>query len=336
MKTDSAIWARGITKVFRQGADQVPAVTSLDLDVAEGEIVGVLGPNGAGKTTTMRMLTTLLHPTSGEATVAGCDLLADPTGVRARIGYVAQSSGVAPDNRALEELVLQGRLYGLTKAVARGRAISLLDEFDLAGMEQRPIKSLSGGQCRRLDLALGLIHAPRMMFLDEPTVGLDPQSRANLWKHVLRLKEENGASIVLSTHYLDEADFLADRIFVLDRGTVVAVGTPDELKSAVSFDRITLTVAEEDLLEAGHACERLGGVREPSAKREQITFRVPGAASMLPHLIRALDSCQVEASAIEITRPSLDDVFFSLTGRTLRDSSEHELELLTGGVSNVA
>ncbi|HEX3779218.1 MAG TPA: ATP-binding cassette domain-containing protein [Pseudonocardiaceae bacterium] len=321
------ITTRGLGRTFRQrgSGSAVQAVTSVDLDVAQGEIVGFLGPNGAGKTTTMRMLTTLLRPTSGEATVAGHDLRTDPVGVRARIGYVAQNSGVAPESRVVEELELQGRLYDMSKKQARHRAAELTEELDLSGFDNRPVRTLSGGQRRRLDIGLGLIHTPSLVFLDEPTTGLDPLSRANLWRHISRLRDGHGMTVFLTTHYLDEADTLADRIFVLDHGTIVASGTPDELKSLVYGDGVTMTLTPASLHTAANLATRLAGARDVTTSSTHVEFRVPNGGAALPELVRALDRHQIEPLSIQVTRPSLDDVFFSLTGRSLRDSVVEEL-----------
>ncbi|WP_327708799.1 ATP-binding cassette domain-containing protein [Streptomyces sp. NBC_00464] len=221
----------GLARTFASKTGPVEAVRSIDMTVATGEIVGLLGPNGAGKTTTLRMLTTLLAPTGGAATVAGCDLLADPAGVRRKCGYVAQSGGVDPHISVREELVTQGRLYRLGKAEAVTRAAELAAELGLTELLDRKTLTLSGGQRRRLDIAMGLTHRPAVLFLDEPTTGLDPGSRTDLWDLVRRLRDTYGTTVVLTTHYLDEADALADRLVVVDGGLVVAEGTPAALKS---------------------------------------------------------------------------------------------------------
>lgn len=224
------ITTTGLARSFRTKRGPVQAVRGIDLTVREGEILGFLGPNGAGKTTTLRMLTTLLAPTGGTATVAGHDLATDPAGVRRACGYVAQSGGVDPQLTVREELVTQGRLYRLPRARAAERAEELARELDLSGMLDRPCGALSGGQRRRLDIAMALTHRPRVLFLDEPTTGLDPGSRADLWELVRRLRDEHGTTVFLTTHYLDEADALSDRLVVVDGGVVVAEGTPSALK----------------------------------------------------------------------------------------------------------
>ncbi|GLX06264.1 hypothetical protein Misp03_31910 [Microbispora sp. NBRC 16548] len=246
------IHARGLTKTY----GPVEAVRGVDLDVSAGEIVGFLGPNGAGKTTTLRMLTTLLTPTAGTATVAGSDLFADPVGVRRRIGYVPQGGTVGPISPIGEELLLQARLYGLGKAEARERVTALLRRLELDGAENRTAITLSGGQKRRVDIAMGLLHRPVLLFLDEPTTGLDPQSRANLWDHVRRLREEEGMTVFLTTHYLEEADALCDRVLIIDHGRIVAEGAPGELKTAHgagSLDEVFLAVTGRELREGAAA-----------------------------------------------------------------------------------
>ncbi|MBG0829997.1 ATP-binding cassette domain-containing protein [Planomonospora sp. ID67723] len=246
----------GLSKTFRGG---VRAVRGVDLSVDSGEIVGFLGPNGAGKTTTMRMLTTLLRPTAGTATVAGRDLLTDPQGVRRHIGYVSQDGGIGPLNPVGEELELHAMLYGMRPAQARERVAQTLERLELAGLADRAGGALSGGQRRRFDLAFGLVHRPALLFLDEPTTGLDPQSRANLWDHIRRLRDEDGLTVLLSTHYLDEADALADRLVIIDHGAVVAEGTPAEIKGGAG------TLDDAFLAITGRSLREDGGTGEPGA-----------------------------------------------------------------------
>jgi ABC-2 type transport system ATP-binding protein len=221
----------GLARTFRTTSGTVEAVRGIDLTVRPGEILGFLGPNGAGKTTTLRMLTTLLPPTAGAATVAGFDLVGDPGAVRARIGYVAQSGGVDPQVSVREELLTQGRLYRLSRTVAAERAAELAADLGLTESLDRTCGTLSGGRRRRLDIALGLVHRPALLFLDEPTTGLDPGSRAGLWDLIRRIRADHGTTVFLTTHYLDEADELADRLVVVDRGVVAAEGTPGDLKT---------------------------------------------------------------------------------------------------------
>jgi ABC-2 type transport system ATP-binding protein len=315
------IHARGLARTFRKRKQEVHAVVGVDLDVAAGEIVGFLGPNGAGKTTTLRMLTTLLEPTAGTATVAGCDLMADPVGVRRRIGYVSQSGSTAPEARAGEEVVDHARLYGMSTADATARGKQLFRELDLDGLWERQPKTLSGGQRRRLDIAVGLIHIPELVFLDEPTTGLDPQARANLWTHIRALREERGTTVFLTTHYLDEADALCDRILVIDHGAIVASGTPDELKSQVGGDVLTVTVERSaQATEVARVVGALAGAEQPQVLEHRVIGRVPHGGAALMELVRGLDRAGIVVSGIESRRPSLDDVFLGLTGRSLRDA----------------
>jgi ABC-2 type transport system ATP-binding protein len=307
------IEARGLTKTFKTRAGRVEAVRSVDLDVAAGELVGFLGPNGAGKTTTQKMLCTLLVPTAGTATVAGQDLLRAPREVRRRIGYVGQGGSTEPEARVGEELVDQARLYGLTVADARSRGERLLDQLDLAGVWDRQTKTLSGGQRRRLDICMGLIHQPGLLFLDEPTSGLDPQARANLWQHIRGLRDELGTTVFMTTHYLEEADALCDRVLVIDHGEIVAEGSPEELKRRVSGDSVDLLLADDAAAAAAAAV--VGGTVDGA----HVRLSVPSAVEALPRMFRALDDAGVELAGVQVQRPTLDDVFLNLTGRALRD-----------------
>jgi ABC-2 type transport system ATP-binding protein len=307
------IEARGLARTFKTRVGDVEAVRGIDIEVAAGEIVGFLGPNGAGKTTTLRMLTTLIAPTAGSATVAGHDLLAEPVEVRRRIGYVAQGGCTEPAATVGEELVDHGRLYGMTACEARARGEELLAGLDLEGVWERQTGTLSGGQRRRLDIAMGLIHAPGLVFLDEPTSGLDPQARANLWQHVRGLRDERGATVFLTTHYLEEADALCDRILVIDHGLIVASGAPEELKRRISGDTVELTFGDAD--DAVAAAFALDGQLDGALVRLQL----PSAVDGLPRVFRVLDDAALEPIGVEVHRPTLDDVFLSLTGRALRD-----------------
>jgi ABC-2 type transport system ATP-binding protein len=262
------IHARGLVRTFRgrgRNAPEVHAVRGVDIDVEAGEVVGFLGPNGAGKTTTLRMLTTLLEPTAGEATVAGRDLRADPVGVRRNIGYVPQGGSSLPIARVGEELTDHAALYGIPAATARARGEELFARLDLDNVWTRKVESLSGGQRRRLDIAKGLVHRPPLVFLDEPTTGLDPQSRANLWTHVADLRDTGGTTVFLTTHYLEEADVLCDRILVIDHGEIVAVGTPEELKQRVSGDAVLLRLA--DVAQVAEASRLAGALPDARSSR---------------------------------------------------------------------
>jgi ABC-2 type transport system ATP-binding protein len=314
------IEARGLARTFKSRGRSVEAVRGVDIDVAAGELVGFLGPNGAGKTTTLRMLTTLLRPTAGRATVAGCDLSEDPVGVRRRIGYVAQGGGTTPELKVIEEMVLQGRFYGLSKPDATRRARHLMGRMDIADLDDRVIKTLSGGQRRRLDVALGLLHDPRLVFLDEPSTGLDPQSRANLWGHIRALRDDHEATVFLTTHYLDEADALCDRILVIDHGTIVAEGSPSELKAQVSGDRVEVGVPNEHVATTAEIAGKLPDAHEITTVDAMVRFRVPRGDTAIPELLRALDAAGIPMTSVQVHRPTLDDVFLTLTGRSLRDA----------------
>ncbi len=314
------IEARGLARTFRSRGRSVEAVRGIDLDVKAGELVGFLGPNGAGKTTTLRMLTTLLRPTAGRATVAGCDLGDDPVGVRRRIGYVAQGGGTTPELKVIEEMVLQGRFYGLSKPDATRRAGELMKRMDIADLDDRVIKTLSGGQRRRLDVALGLLHDPRLVFLDEPSTGLDPQSRANLWGHIRSLRDDHDTTVFLTTHYLDEADALCDRILVIDHGDIVAEGSPSELKAQVSGDRVEVGVPDQHVAATAEIAAKVPDAHEISTVDGMVRFRVPRGDTALPELLRALDAAGIPMTSVQVHRPTLDDVFLTLTGRSLRDA----------------
>jgi ABC-2 type transport system ATP-binding protein len=323
LNLDYMVRARGLAKRFPSRQGPVDAVRSVDIDVAPGEIVGFLGPNGAGKTTTLRMLTTLLSPSAGTATVAGHDLRSQPVRVRSRIGYVPQRGSTSPQAQVGEELTDHGRLHGLPREESGRRGRTLIEQLDLPGTWKRPTGTLSGGQRRRLDVALGLINEPPLLFMDEPTTGLDPQSRANLWEHIRGLRDDRGVTVFLTTHYLDEADSLCDRILVIDHGEIVARGTPAELKRAVSGDRVSLQLSHPDRLAAAReVLERVGGrgqIQVLRAEGDLLDFGVPDAGAALPGLLAGLAAADAGLAGIEVRRPTLDDVFLSLTGRELRD-----------------
>jgi ABC-2 type transport system ATP-binding protein len=317
---DYMIQAEGLAKRFRARGRTVEAVRRVDIEVRSGEIVGFLGPNGAGKTTTLRMLTTLLAPDAGAATVAGHDLRREPVAVRRRIGHVAQRGSTTPQALVGEELVDHGRLHGLSRAEAEQRGRSQLRRLDLDDTWERPTGSLSGGQRRRLDIALGLINQPPLLFMDEPTTGLDPQSRANLWEHIRGLRDSHGVTVFITTHYLEEADALCDRILVIDHGEIVAQGTPAELKASLSGDRVSLRLDNPACLNhAVSLAERIDGATLLRAQGDLVDVSLPDAAGALPALLAALTGAGVSLAGIEVHPPTLDDVFLSLTGRELRD-----------------
>ncbi|GLW09083.1 daunorubicin resistance protein DrrA family ABC transporter ATP-binding protein [Microtetraspora sp. NBRC 13810] len=313
------IEAHGLRKTFtaRRGGEPIEAVKGVDLRVAAGQIFAVLGPNGAGKTTTIRMLATLVPPTEGVAKVAGHDVARDPARVRENIGYVGQGGGVDENAPARAGLVLAARLGGMSRRHARIRAEELIAAFDLADFADRPVRTLSGGQKRRVALAVGLVNRPPLFFLDEPTTGLDPQNRAHLWDEVRSLRAR-GTTILLTTHYLEEADALCDRLVIIDHGRVVAEGSPAELKKEVAGDVVTLRLAGA----AEPARALLSGlpyVREVRTEGETLRAYLGGERD-LPHLLRALEAGGLAIDAISLDRATLDDVFLRHTGRSLRDA----------------
>ena len=315
------IKTRGLTKTFTKGKSTVEAVRGVDIAVHEGELVALLGPNGAGKSTTLRMLTTLLAPTSGSAHVAGYSVTDDRDAVRRRIGYVGQGSGAGNNQRVRDELVTQGLCYGLTKAASRDRAEELVDALDLGEFAGRSVSTLSGGQRRRLDIALGLVHRPPLLFLDEPTTGMDPQSRANLWEHILRMRRETGTTIVLTTHYLEEADSMAERVVVIDRGTVIADDTAAALKNELASDLVVLTVADAPAAaRTAEVAQRIASVRDVTVAGSSVRVRSHRGDTTIPELLRETESAGVRVGAVELSRPTLDDVFLGLTGRSLRET----------------
>jgi len=315
--TEYMIETGDLRRTFKSRAGNVEAVAGVDLRVRTGETFGFLGPNGAGKTTTLRMLATLLPPTSGNATVAGCNLLAQPQKVRERIGYVSQRGSTDPAITGRTELIFQGRIYGMDLRTAKERAAELLATLELEACADRPTGTYSGGQRRRLDIGLGLIHRPKLVFLDEPTTGLDPQSRARLWSEVRRLRGE-GMTIFMTTHYLEEADALCDRLAIIDHGRIVAEGTPDELKREIAGDVVTLSMLDNQQA----ASELLGSqpfVRELGREDEAIRLYVDRGETAMPLILRLLDGAGLELQSLTLTRPSLDDVFLRKTGHSLRD-----------------
>jgi ABC-2 type transport system ATP-binding protein len=319
----SMIEARGLVHEFhtKQGRTKsvVRAVDGVDLDVAEGEVVGFLGPNGAGKTTTLRMLTTLLRPHEGRAVVAGYDVVTQSEEVRRNIGYVSQIGGTFSGARAGDEVMDHGMLYGRTRAQVEARGRELFEQLQLDGLWTRMPRNMSGGQKRRLDIVMGLIHEPRLVFLDEPTTGLDPQARVNLWQHIADLRDKRGATVLLTTHYLDEADALSDRIVIIDQGRIVASDTAENLKAQVKGDLVALELT--DAAQVSGAAERLRSIAaEVEVEGRHVRGRVARAGREVPGLLRELDRDGVELEAIEVVRPSLDDVFLTLTGRSLRDA----------------
>ena len=316
------IHVRGLRRTFATRHGVLEAVAGIDLDVEEGTIFGFLGPNGAGKTTTLRMLTTLLPPTGGQADVAGFDLRRQQQRVRERIGYVSQSGGTDHAVTGRSELIFQARLYRMSAREARQRASELLAAFELGSFADRKTETYSGGQRRRLDVALGLVHRPWLLFLDEPTTGLDPQSRARMWDEVKRLRD-GGTTVFLTTHYLEEADALCDRIAIIDRGRIVAQGTPEELKREVAGDVVTLGI-KGDRQAALNLLSSRPFVRDhdaPAPDSSVLRVYVEDGDTAMPAIFQILYQGGVTLETISVSRPTLDDVFLRQTGRSLREEA---------------
>jgi len=319
---ENVIEVRDLQKSFRVRGKEgtVEAVRGVDLTVRRGEIYGFLGPNGAGKTTCQRMLTTLLPIGGGVASVAGFDVKKQPRKVRGRIGYVGQTGGADLPATGRENLMLAGRLYGLSRAGAARKIGELARLMEIEELLDRIVRTWSGGQKRRLEIALGIMHTPEILFMDEPTTGLDPQNRANLWAHIRTLKEQ-GMTIFLTTHYLDEADALADRLSIMDHGQIVAEGSPRELKRLISGDAVTLRLKSAgDAQKALAVLERREFIRSAETDGSTVYLYVADGAKVLPVLFEILKAHAIELDTISLSEPSLDDVFLKKTGRTLRDT----------------
>ena len=316
-----AISVSGLTKSF----GDVRALDGVDFEVAPGTVLGLLGPNGAGKTTAVRVLTTLLKPDAGTVRVAGLDVVADATRLRSRIGLAGQYAAIDENLTGLENLTMVGRLYGMSRREAKTRGTELLGEFDLVEAGGRPASTYSGGMRRRLDLAAALVAKPPVLFLDEPTTGLDPRSRQGLWATVEALVAA-GTTVLLTTQYLDEADRLADRIAVIDRGKVIAQGTPDELKARVGGERLDVTLADEAASEA--AISALGPMSDerPAAQGALVRLTVRKRAGALVEAVKRLGEAGVEVEDLELRRPTLDDVFLTLTGHAAEPTADPEEE----------
>jgi ABC-2 type transport system ATP-binding protein len=311
------IMAQDLKKRFATPKGFYEAVQGVNLEVFEQEIFGFLGPNGAGKTTTLRMLTTLLPIDSGQASVAGYDVIKQPQEVRKRIGYVSQEGGADRDATGRENLYLQGRLYGMSKTEVHYSAGQLIEIFALESCIDLFVTTYSGGQRRRLDIALGMVHKPQLLFLDEPTTGLDPQNRANLWNQIKDLRTE-GVAIFLTSHYLDEVDFLADRLAIMDHGKIVTVGSPRDLKRQISGDVVTLGVGAAHHDMAYKLLQQQSFVKEISPAGLQLRIAVERGESALPQILRLLDDAKITLENITLSVPTLDDVFLKQTGRGLR------------------
>ncbi len=316
-------WAIEATNLIKTYPGDVRALDGLSLHVPAGTIFGLLGPNGAGKSTTVKILTTLSRADSGEARVAGIDVLREPARVRWAIGCVGQRSGVDSAATGRENLALQGRVFGLRGAELRHRVNVLLERFNLTQAADRITRTYSGGMQRKLDVALGLIHDPEVLFLDEPTTGLDPEARADMWKEILRLAHEEGITILLTTHYLEEADRLAKRLAIIDRGRVVAEGSPEELKSELRGDTVHIELLNAEDVEKAHGVlGRLEELREPAREGNLLRARADRGATTVPVALAALESSGVKVASVTVARPSLEDVYLRHAGRAFREADE--------------
>jgi ABC-2 type transport system ATP-binding protein len=316
----AAIEAEGLIKTYPK---DVTALDGLSFNVEAGTVFGLLGPNGAGKSTAVKILTTLTTPDTGRATVAGVDVTVEPDRVRRSAGVVAQGSGVDIQATGRENLTLQGHLYGLTGRRLQQRVYELLTAFGLADAADRIAKGYSGGMQRRLDIAMALIHDPPVLFLDEPTTGLDPEVRAEMWKQIASLSSERGKTVLLTTHYLEEADQLAARLAIVDRGKVVADGTPEELKRELRGDAVQVELAAETNGPAHRALDGLGGIRDVVIEGRTLRARADDGGRAVPAVLQALEANHIEVAEVRVARPSLDDVYLRYTGRTF-DAAEAE------------
>jgi ABC-2 type transport system ATP-binding protein len=316
------IEAHDLVKTYGKGKSAVRALQGVSFGARAGTVLGLLGPNGAGKSTVVRILTTLSAPDSGIARVAGFDVVREPNRVRRTIGVVGQRGAVDADATGRENLALQGRLYGLDARSIRTRSAELLDRFSLSDAADRIVRTWSGGMQRKLDVAIGLIHRPRVLFLDEPTTGLDPEARADLWTEIERLTAD-GMTLLLTTHYLEEADRLADEVAIIDRGRIVASGAPQALKSELRGD--ALMVELRDAPANGEATIALGnvhGMRDATVDGRFLRARADDGAAAVPAVLAALDRAGLGVAAVTVARPSLDDVYFQHTGRAYRRGTQ--------------
>ncbi|MBN9182389.1 MAG: ABC transporter ATP-binding protein [Microbacterium sp.] len=324
---ENAIVAHDLVKVYR-GRGRRPEVRALDglsLTVPAGRVFGLLGPNGAGKSTTTKILTTLSHATSGEAAVDGHDVRTAPDAVRAAIGYVSQGAGTDPILTADENLQIVARMRGIAPREGRARAMQLLEEFGLAEASRRAVSTFSGGMRRRLDVAAALVHRPRVLFLDEPTTGLDPEARAAMWAEIRRLSGEEALTVVLTTHYMEEADRLADELLLVNRGRAIVQGTPEELKAALHGDSLRVSLIEPDPAAVRAAVARVAGLRdlvvEASGVDGVLAARTDDASAAVGAVIAALDAAGIRFGQVAASHPTLDDVYLHFVGHTFGDAA---------------
>ena len=319
----AAIEVDGLTKTYPKG---VKALDGLSFSVAEGEVFGLLGPNGAGKSTTVRILVTLSMPDEGRAVVAGHDVTRDADAVRRSIGYVPQNSGVDVNATGRENLMLQGRVQQVPLEELRRRVDELMDTFGIGEFADRIVRTYSGGMKRRLDVALGLVHRPTVLFLDEPTTGLDPEARAAMWEELERLAGQEKLTILLTTHYLEEADHLARRIAIVSRGKVAVEGTPEALKRGLLGDSVTVELENGRIDEAARIVTELGAVEEAVPDGRHLRARVEHGGRSVPGILSALEAEGITVASVTVARPSLDDVYLHFTGRDFRAEDEEGLQ----------
>ena len=312
-----AIGVEGLVKTYPKG---VRALDGVSFSVQRGTVFGLLGPNGAGKSTTVKILTTLTAPDEGSAVVAGRDVVREPQRVRQSIGVVGQKHGMDPEATGIENLRLQGDLYGMSRREAKARAHELLGRFGLADSARRIARTYSGGMQRKLDVALGIMHRPEVLFLDEPTTGLDPEARADMWEEIAQLTTSEGISVLLTTHYLEEADRLASQLAIVDRGRIVAEGTPDELKSELRGDALVVELAADVNGRALDAISAIEGVTDAALDGRTLRARASEGARALPGVLVALDAAGVPVATATVSRPSLDDVYLRHAGRTFEEA----------------
>jgi len=325
MPSEYVIKTNALQKIFiskERGTKKIiQAVKGVNLTVKRGEIFGFLGPNGAGKSTTQKMLSTLMQPSGGEAEVLGYDLVKEQVQIRKNVGFVSQAGGADLSASGISNLILQARLFGMSASDAKRAALEFAEKFQMTSFIDRPVSTYSGGQKRRLDIALGMIHQPQLLLLDEPTTGLDPQSRAYLWDEIKQLKAE-GVTIFLTTQYMDEADKLCDTIAIMDRGQIIMTGTPEQLKDSVGGDTVILTfdshetAQKAEVLLTEHVIfERLKTIGV------SIHLTIKNGERTMPDLLRLMDGCNLQVQGATLSRPSLDDVFLKYTGRSLREEA---------------
>jgi ABC-2 type transport system ATP-binding protein len=311
-----------VVEDLRKRYGSVQALDGVTFSVREGEVFGLLGPNGAGKTTTVKVLSTLTKPDSGRAEVVFHDAVREPDAVRRTIGYVPQSSGVDREATGRENLMLQGRVQGMRGRALRERVDELLRLVGIADAADRVVRGYSGGMKRRLDVALGLVHRPRVVFLDEPTTGLDPEARAGMWEELGRIAEREALTILLTTHYLEEADRLANRLAIMSRGVVVVEGTPDELKRSLEGEAVTVELSDGRVRDARNVIAALDTVREVRVEGRVLRSRVESGARAIPQILSALERDGIAVESVDSHRPSLDDVYLHYTGRDFRSEDE--------------